>query len=67
MNKVSQEKKNTIRELRNRLGDLGETLNNYQTHLKELMYGRPLEGAAMIFAAGLISGILVGAVRSRHH
>jgi hypothetical protein len=67
MSKELKEGKMTLQELYRRLVKMGKTANEYQTQFKDVVGKRPLEAAAVIFVTGLMSGILVGAVRSRHH
>ena len=67
MTKEVKEGKMTLQELHKRLVKTGKTANEYKTQFKEVLGKRPLEAAAVIFVTGLMSGMLVGAVRSKHH
>ncbi|MCJ7760321.1 hypothetical protein MUP59_04175 [Candidatus Bathyarchaeota archaeon] len=67
MSKELKEGRMTLQELHKRLVKMGKTANEYKTQFKEVAGKRPLETAAVIFVTGLMSGILVGAVRSKRH
>ena len=67
MSKELKEGKMTLQELYKRLVKMGKTANGYKTQFKEVAGKRPLETAALIFVTGLMSGILVGAIRSKRH
>lgn len=65
MNKEPKESKMTVQELHKKLENIGKTANEYKTHFQRIVSKRPLEAAIVIFLTGLMSGILVRAVRSR--
>lgn len=67
MSKELRQGKMTLQEIHGKLMKMGKTANEYNTQFKEFVGKRPLEAAAVIFVTGLMSGIVVGAVKSKHH
>lgn len=66
MTTKTQKNKTTIAELHNKLEYANKTANEYKTQLKDMMTRKPVQTAAVLFLAGLVSGVIVGAVKSRH-
>jgi hypothetical protein len=62
----TKENKTTIAQLHKKLEYANKTANEYKAQLKDVMNRKPVQTAAVLFLAGLISGVLVGAVKSRH-
>jgi F0F1-type ATP synthase assembly protein I len=58
--------KTTIAELHNKIEYANKTANEYKAQLKDVMNRKPVQTAAVLFLAGLVSGVIVGAVKSRH-
>ena len=64
---AKKENKTTIAQLQNKLEYANKTANEYKAQLKDVMNRKPVQTAAVLFLAGLISGVIVGAVKSRHN
>ena len=58
--------KTTITELHSKLEYANKTANEYKAQLKDVMNRKPVQTATVLFLAGLVSGVIVGAVKSRH-
>ena len=66
MTTKTKENKTTITELHNKLEYAKKTANEYKVQLKDMMNRKPMQTAAVLFLAGLVSGVIVGAVKARH-
>ncbi|OGD54022.1 hypothetical protein A3K80_00185 [Candidatus Bathyarchaeota archaeon RBG_13_38_9] len=66
MTMKTKENKTIISELHNKLEYANKTANEYRGQLKDVMNRKPVQTAAVLFLAGLVSGVIVGAVKSRH-
>lgn len=66
MTTKTKENKTAIAELHNKLEYANKTANEYKVQLKDVMNRKPVQTAAVLFLAGLVSGVIVGAVKSRH-
>lgn len=66
MTTKTKENKTPIAELHNKLEYASKTANEYKAQLKDVMNRKPVQTAAALFLAGLVSGVIVGAVKSRH-
>lgn len=66
MTTKTKENKTTIAQFHNKLEYANKTANEYKAHLKDVMNRKPVQTAAILFLAGLVSGVIVGAVKSRH-
>ncbi|WP_455278831.1 hypothetical protein [[Eubacterium] cellulosolvens] len=66
MTKKTQKNKTTIAELHNKLEYANKTANEYKTQIKNMMTQKPVQTAVVLFLAGLVSGAIVVAVKSRH-
>jgi ElaB/YqjD/DUF883 family membrane-anchored ribosome-binding protein len=67
---MSEEKKHeemnlTIEELQDRIENVRKYAEDYKSIVEERMKKRPLETSAIIFAAGIILGILIGTATAR--
>lgn len=62
---MSEEKKAREEEIEKRLEDLKKLVSKYRSELEEIMKRRPMESAGIIFIAGLVIGILIGASSRR--
>ena len=63
---TKKENKTTIAQLQNKLEYANKTANEYKAQLKDVMNRKPVQTAAVLFLAGLVSGVIVGVVKSRH-
>lgn len=63
---TKKENKTAIAELHSKLEYANKTANEYKVQLKDVMNRKPVQTAAVLFLAGLVSGVIVGAVKSRH-
>ena len=66
MTTKTKENKTPITELHNKLEYANTTANEYKTQLKDVMNRKPVQTAAVLLLVGLVSGVIVGAVKSRH-
>jgi hypothetical protein len=66
MTTKTKENKTTIAKLHNKLEYANKTANEYKVQLKDVINRKPVQTAAVLFLAGLVSGVIVGAVKSRH-
>ena len=64
---TKKENKTTIAQLQNKLEYANKTANEYKAQLKDVMNRKPVQTAAVLFLAGLVSGVIVGVVKSRHN
>jgi len=55
----------TVEELQKRLGDLKEFTETSRVELEAMIKRRPLESAGVVFLAGIVVGVLIGASISR--
>jgi ElaB/YqjD/DUF883 family membrane-anchored ribosome-binding protein len=51
----------TLKEITRDIRNLKKASEKYSTDIEKIMKKRPLESAGMIFIAGLVLGILIGA------
>jgi len=64
--KIKSDKiKPAAEELQKKLEDARKLAKEYRDELEEIMKRRPIESAGVIFAVGLLVGILIGTVTSR--
>jgi F0F1-type ATP synthase assembly protein I len=66
MTTKTEENKTAITEFHNKLDYANKTANKYKAHLKDMMNRKPMQTAAVLFLVGLVSGVIVGAVKARH-
>ncbi|WP_455369271.1 hypothetical protein [[Eubacterium] cellulosolvens] len=66
MTKKTKENKTTIAQLHKKFEYANKTANEYKAQLKDVMNRKPVQTAAVLFLAGLVSGVIVGVVKSRH-
>lgn len=66
MTTKTRKNETTIAELHNKLEYANKTANEYKAKLKDVMNRKPVQTASVLFLAGLISGVIVGVVKSRH-
>lgn len=66
MSTKTKENKTPITELHNKLEYANKTANEYKSQLKDVMNRKPVQTAAVLFLAGLVSGVIVAAVKSKH-
>ncbi len=62
---TKKENKTTIAQLQNKLEYANKAASEYKTQLKDVMNRKPVQTAAVLFLAGLLSGVIVGVVKSR--
>lgn len=62
---MSEEKKSRIEELETKMEDIKKLVKEYRGDFEEIMKRRPTETAGIIFIAGLVLGLLLGASASR--
>jgi len=55
----------TVEELQKRLGDLKEFTETSRVELEAMIKRRPLESAGVVFLAGIVVGVLIGASIAR--
>ena len=66
MTTKTKENKTTITQLHKKLEYANKTANEYKAQLKDVMNKKPVQTAAVLFLVGLVSGVIVGVVKSRH-
>ena len=66
MTTKTKENKITIAQLHKKLEYANKTANEYKVQLKNMMTRKPVQTATVLFLAGLVSGVIVGAVKARH-
>jgi len=66
MTTKTKENKTTIAQFHNKLEYANKTANEYKAQLKDMMNRKPVQTAAVLFLAGLVSGVIVGVVKVRH-
>lgn len=66
MKSKQKDNKTTIAQFQKKLEYANKTVNEYKTQLKDVMNRKPVQTAAILFLAGLVSGVIVVAVKSRH-
>jgi len=62
---MSEEKKPTAEELQKKVEDVTKLAKEYRGEFEEIMKRRPMESAGIIFIAGLVLGLLIGASSRR--
>ena len=62
---MAERAKMTVEELQKRLGDLKEFTETSRVELEAMIKRRPLESAGVVFLAGIVVGVLIGASISR--
>ena len=66
MKTKTKENKTTIAQLHKKLEYVNKTAKEYKAQLRVVMNRKPVQTAAVLFFAGLVSGVIVGVVKSRH-
>ena len=62
---MAERAKMTVEELQKRLGDLKEFTETSRVELEAMIKRRPLESAGVVFLAGIVVGVLIGASIAR--
>ncbi len=62
---MSEETKTTLAELQKKIEDVQETAEKYRTELEEMIKSKPMASAGIIFAGGIVLGLLIGTAVSR--
>jgi len=62
---MSEKPKITTEELQKRLSDLTELVESSRVELEGMIRRKPLESAGVVFLAGIVVGVLVGASIAR--
>jgi len=62
---LAERAKMTVEELQKRLGDLKEFTETSRVELEAMIKRRPLESAGVVFLAGIVVGVLIGASIAR--
>lgn len=62
---MSEEKKERVEKLEKRSEDVRKLVNKYRGEFEEIMKRKPMESAGIIFIAGLVLGLLIGASSRR--
>lgn len=62
---MAERAKMTVEELQKRLGDLKEFTETSRVELEAMIKRKPLESAGVVFLAGIVVGVLIGASIAR--
>ncbi len=62
---MAERTKMTVEEIQKRLGDLKEFAETSRVELEAMIKRRPLESAGVVFLAGIVVGVLIGASIAR--
>jgi ElaB/YqjD/DUF883 family membrane-anchored ribosome-binding protein len=62
---MAEKAKMTVDELQKRLGDLTEVVETSRVEVEAMIKRRPLESAGVVFIAGVVIGLMIGASLSR--
>jgi len=62
---LAERAKMTVEELQKRLGDLKEFTETSRVELEAMIKRKPLESAGVVFLAGIVVGVLIGASIAR--
>jgi len=63
---MSARAKESIEEMQKTMGGIIEYTEKTRTELQEMVKKKPVESTGVIFVAGIIIGLLIGKLTSRH-